>query len=229
MMMSEHMAHAYVNRLHNVDLQCSQNIQRLLLCFRFDGQSRKQKLTDSAQFLFALTGRLHDVIEGKGHERNPLKFTLYPAFHQARKLMRVLVVSQVRVPARPAVDDPGPLPSRQVQGGAVQIHSQVSPAALVGRMCKEQPGLRVWRLERQGTSFVFSSTVWCTLRSREADDTPLAARRRLNKLRSDVGFVKVDPAVFTQGLAPVPPHAASIAVKMTPALVVYDLRHFALA
>lgn len=43
-----------------------------------------------------------------------------------------------------------------------------------------------------------------------------------------MGFVEDHAAVFTQGLTPVASAVPSVAVKMAPALVIYDLRHLTL-
>lgn len=95
-------------------------------------------------------------------------------------------------------------------------------------MDEEEPGLRVRRQERRATGFAFSVVIWYKFGSREADDAALAARGRFDELWGDVGFVEVHAAVFTQGLTPVASAVASIAVKMAPALVIYDLRHLTL-
>lgn len=183
----------------------------------------------SAQLLVSPAARLHDIVEGERHERYLLQFALFPALHQAGKLILVSVVRQVWVAAGPAVDDPGPVPSWRVQGGAVQVDAHVPPAGLVGGVDEEEPRLRVWRQQRRAAGFALGVVVGDELRGREADDAALAARGRLHQLPGHVGFVEVHAAVLAQGLAPVAPGVAGVAVEVAPALVVYDLGHLALA
>ena len=143
-----------------------------------------------------LTAGLHDIIKGKRHEGNLLEFTLLPALHQARELILVSVVGQVRVAAGSPVEDPGTVPSRRVQGGPVQIHAHVPSTTLFGRMHEEEPGLSVGRQEGRAASFAFGVVVRDKFRSGEADDAALTTRRGLHELRGHVGLVEIQAAVF---------------------------------
>lgn len=178
--------------------------------------------------LVFLTACLHDIIKGKRRERDLLQFTFLPTLHQARELIFVSVVRQVRVAARSPVDDPGPVPSRWVQGGAVQVNTHVPSTGLISWVDEEQPRLRVWRQERRAASFAVGLVVGDEFGGREANDAALAAWRGFDQLCSDVGFVKIKATVFTQGLTPVAPRVACITVEMAPALVIDYLRHFTL-
>ncbi|XP_024921637.1 X-ray radiation resistance-associated protein 1 [Cynoglossus semilaevis] len=79
-----------------------------------------------------------------------------------------------------------------------------------------------------GAAILMGPSKKTLLLGRESDDAALAAAALLDELSGHVGFVEVHAAVLTQGLAPVA-RVAGVAVKVTPALVVDDLRHLTLA